>query len=157
MRGINFVLNGSEVTVLARGGDLLLDVLRNRLGHTGVKEGCGQGECGACTVLVDRRCIASCLYPAMEVEGRSVLTIEGLQRNGRLSIVQQAFVEGGGIQCGFCSPGMILATKALLDRNPSPSDGEIREALVGNLCRCTGYVQIVESVKRAVAQLGGEA
>ena len=151
---VTFVFNGSEVTVPIEGSDLLLDLLRLRLGHTGTKEGCGQGECGACTVLVDGRSVNACIYPAPEVEGRSVVTIEGLLGGGNeLSTLQQAFVEHGGIQCGFCSPGMILSAKALLDRNPDPSDEEICDALSGNLCRCTGYVQIVESVKRAAAAL----
>ncbi len=150
---LTFVLNGSEVTVLASGSELLLDLLRGRLGQTGTKEGCGQGECGACTVLVDGRSVCSCLFPALEVEGRSVVTIEGLGDGNELSVLQRAFVERGGIQCGFCSPGMILSAKVLLDSNPDPSDDEIRQALAGNLCRCTGYVQIVASVRQAAAEL----
>ncbi len=164
---VTFVLNGSEVTVLASPSELLLDLLRGRLGHTGTKEGCGQGECGACTVLVDGRSVCSCLFPALEVEGRSVVTIEGLpsypglkpgatfarpsgtKKGYGLTPLQRAFVELGGIQCGFCTPGMILSARALLDRNPDPSDAEIREALAGNLCRCTGYVQIVRAVRKA--------
>jgi len=152
---ISFVLNGSAVTAFAAPGDLLIDLLRRRLGQTGTREGCGQGECGACTVLVDGRTVNSCLFPAPEVEGRSVVTIEGLSTGIELSPLQQAFVEHGGIQCGFCTPGMILSAKALLDRNPEPTDDEIREALAGNLCRCTGYVQIVESVRQAAAALRG--
>ncbi len=150
---VTFVLNGSEVTALASPSELLLDLLRRRLGQTGTKEGCGQGECGACTVLVDGRSVCSCLLPALEVEGRSVVTIEGLGSGNELSVLQRAFVERGGIQCGFCSPGMILSAKVLLERNPEPSDEEIREALAGNLCRCTGYVQIVASVRQAAAEL----
>jgi carbon-monoxide dehydrogenase small subunit len=149
---VNFVLNGAEVSATVRGGSLLLDLLRGPLEHKGTKEGCGKGECGACSVLVDGRVVNACLYPAAELGGRSVTTIEGLSaQGGGLDPVQQAFVDEGGIQCGFCSPGMILAARALLDRNTDPSDEEIRNALVGNLCRCTGYVQIVDSVKRAVA------
>ena len=149
---ISFVLNGREVTARVEGHELLLDLLRRRLRHTGTKEGCGQGECGACTVLVDGRAVNACIYPALEIEGRSVRTIEGLLGPGnKLSFVQQAFVDNGGIQCGFCSPGMILSAEALLDRNPDPSEEEICDALSGNLCRCTGYVQIVESVKKAAA------
>jgi carbon-monoxide dehydrogenase small subunit len=147
---ISFSLNGSSVTAVVKGGDLLIDLLRSRLGLTGTKEGCGRGQCGSCTVIVDGRAVNSCIYPAMEIEGRGVVTIEGLLGPGNeLSSLQRAFVEHGGIQCGFCTPGMILSAKALLDRNPDPSEDEIREALGGNLCRCTGYVQIVESVKRA--------
>jgi carbon-monoxide dehydrogenase small subunit len=132
---------------------MLIDLLRRNLGLTGTKEGCGQGECGACTVLVDGRAVNSCLYPAPEAEGKSVLTIEGLLRGNELSAIQQAFVDHGGIQCGFCSPGMILSATALLERNPRPSGEDIREALSGNLCRCTGYVQIVECVEKAAAAL----
>jgi carbon-monoxide dehydrogenase small subunit len=151
---INFVLNGSEVTVGVEAHKRLIDVLRGPLGHTGTKEGCGEGECGACTVIVDGRAVNSCLYPALEIEGKSVTTIEGLQgADNTLSVIQQAFVEHGGIQCGFCTPGMIMSTKALLDSNPEPTDEEIRTALLGNLCRCTGYVQIIESVKSAADNL----
>jgi carbon-monoxide dehydrogenase small subunit len=154
MRKMAFVLNGAEVIAPVEASDRLIDILRLRLGHTGTKEGCGEGACGACTVLVDGRAVNSCLYPALEAEGRTVVTIEGLLEEGhRLSALQRAFVEGGAIQCGFCSPGMILSAKALLDRNPDPSEEEIRRAFVGNLCRCTGYVQIVESVRRAAAAL----
>jgi carbon-monoxide dehydrogenase small subunit len=143
--------------VTVEGSMRLIDVLRDRLGHTGTKEGCGEGECGACTVIVDGRSVNSCLFPALEVEGRSVMTIEGLQEDPSvLSPIQKAFVDHGAIQCGFCTPGMIMSVKALLDANPDPSEAEIREALVGNLCRCTGYVQIVEAVKRAAGILRGK-
>jgi len=153
---INFVLNGFEVAVAVEAHQRLIDVLRGSLGHTGTKEGCGEGECGACTVIVDGRAINSCLYPALEAEGKSITTIEGLRSiDNRLSVIQQAFVERGGIQCGFCTPGMIMSTKALLDQNPDPTEEEIRDALVGNLCRCTGYVQIIESVKSAAEKLKG--
>lgn len=132
----------------------LIDVLRGPLGHTGTKEGCGEGECGACTVIVDGRAVNSCLYPAPEIEGKMVTTIEGLRSDdNQLSVIQQAFVEQGGIQCGFCTPGMIMSTKALLDNNPDPTEEEIRDALVGNLCRCTGYVQIIEAVKSAAGKI----
>ncbi len=153
---INFVLNGFEVAVAVEAHQRLIDVLRGSLGHTGTKEGCGEGECGACTVIVDGRAVNSCLYPALEAEGKSITTIEGLRSiDNRLSVIQQAFVERGGIQCGFCTPGMIMSTKALLDQNPDPTEEEIRDALVGNLCRCTGYVQIIESVKSAAEKLKG--
>jgi carbon-monoxide dehydrogenase small subunit len=153
---IHFLLNGSEVTAEVEPHRRLIDVLRGPLGLTGTKEGCGEGECGACTVIVDFRAVNSCLYPAMEIEGKQVTTIEGLRSSdNKLSAIQSAFVDNGGIQCGFCTPGMIMSTKALLDNNPNPSEEDIRTALVGNLCRCTGYVQIVESVKAAAAKLKG--
>jgi len=154
---IAFILNGSEVTVTVDSHRRLIDVLREQLGQTGTKEGCGEGECGSCTVIIDGRAVNSCLYPALEVEGKSVTTIEGLLGpKNELSIIQQAFVEQGAIQCGFCTPGMIMSAKALLDSNPNPSEKDIRDALLGNLCRCTGYVQIVEAVKEAATQLKGK-
>lgn len=152
-----FVVNGMRVSVDIDPGARLLDVLRETLVMTGTKEGCGNGECGACTVLVDGRPVNSCLFPALEADGTEVVTIEGLAGDGgKLSAVQRAFVERGGIQCGFCSPGMIMSVTALLRRTVSPSDGEIRDALVGNLCRCTGYVQIVDAVQQAAAELRKE-
>lgn len=151
---LSFIINGIPVTIPVRSDQRLIDVLRDTLGLTGTKEGCGEGECGACTVLVDRHPVNSCLYPAPEIEGRSVTTIEGIHGpRHEMSAIQKAFVEQGAIQCGFCSPGMILATKALLDSNPEPSEEEIREALQGNLCRCTGYVQIIEAVKQAATAI----
>jgi aerobic carbon-monoxide dehydrogenase small subunit len=150
---ISFEVNGAAVTVLAGAHERLVDVLRGPLGLTGTKEGCGAGECGACTVIVDGRAVNSCLYPAFEVEGRRVLTIEGLSKGNVLGPIQKAFVDAGAVQCGFCSPGMILSTKALLDETADPTDADIRVALVGNLCRCTGYVQIVDAVKRAAKLL----
>lgn len=155
--GLTLAVNGTRTELEVDPGDRLIDVLRGPLGLTGTKEGCGNGECGACTVLVDGRAVDSCLYPVMEAEGKEITTIEGLLGpGGQLSPVQQAFVDHGGIQCGFCSPGMIMAATALLDENPSPSDEEIYDALVGNLCRCTGYVQIVASVKAAAATIRDE-
>ena len=151
---ISFSLNGSRVTAAVESSMRLIDLLRRVLGQTGTKEGCGEGECGACTVIVDGRAVNSCLFPALEIEGRSVVTIEGLAGPGtKLSDIQQAFVDRGAIQCGFCSPGMIMSAKALLDASPDPTDDEIREALLGNLCRCTGYVQIIDAVKEAAARL----
>ncbi len=151
---ISFTLNSIETTVLVSGHTRLVDALRDALCETGTKEGCGEGECGACTVIVDGLAVNSCIYPAIEVEGKNVTTIEGLlESDNKLSPLQEAFVKEGGIQCGFCSPGMIMATKALLDSNPEPTDDEIRDALTGNLCRCTGYVQIIESVKLAAKKL----
>lgn len=154
---IELEVNGTQVRVDVRPGARLIDMLRQELRLTGTKEGCGEGECGACTVLVDGRAVNACLFPALEAEGRRVTTIEGLAGpGGALSPIQRAFVDHGGIQCGFCSPGMILAAKALLDVSPDPSEREIREGLVGNLCRCTGYAQIVESVRRAAELLRDE-
>ena len=155
MHDIAFTLNGAAVAVRVEPWWRLLDLLRGALDLSGTKEGCGEGECGACTVLVDGLAVNSCLYPALEVEGRSVTTIEGLtEPDSKLSALQEVFVDGGGIQCGFCTPGMIVSAKALLDAHPDPSDTEIREALVGNLCRCTGYVQIVEAIRRAAKERG---
>lgn len=152
---IRFVLNGTEVAASVRGHERLIDIIRENFGLTGTKEGCGKGECGACTVIVEARAVNSCLYPAMEIEGKKVLTIEGLQGpEHSLSVIQQAFVDCGAIQCGFCSPGMILSAKALLDKDPNPGEEKIREALAGNLCRCTGYIQIMEAVKQAALKMG---
>ena len=153
-RDITFVLNGVEVTATAATHHRLIDVLRDRLEHTGTKEGCGEGECGACTVIVDGLTVNSCIYPALEAAGREITTIDGLAGpDSELHPIQKAFVAHGGIQCGFCTPGMILSAKALLDANPDPTDEEIRAAMVGNLCRCTGYVQIVESIRAAAREL----
>jgi carbon-monoxide dehydrogenase small subunit len=128
----------------------LLHLLREELEMTGTKEGCGSGECGACTIIVDGIAINSCLYLAAEVEGKEVLTIEGMaSKDGSLHPIQEAFVDNGGIQCGFCSPGMVMSTKALLDENPNPDLDEMKHALAGNICRCTGYAQIFESVEAA--------
>ena len=147
---IAFMVNDEPVNVAVQPSDRLIDVLRGPLGLMGTKEGCGNGECGACTVLIDGKPLNACLFPAPEIAGRSVTTVEGLGGpDGKLSPVQKAFVANGGIQCGFCSPGMLMATTALLREKRKPSDGEIRSALVGNLCRCTGYVQIVDSVRAA--------
>jgi carbon-monoxide dehydrogenase small subunit len=147
---ISFELNDFAVAVDVEPQLRLLDLLRVVLGETGTKEACGEGECGACTVLVDGKAVNSCLVPVLEIEGASVTTIEGLTTaNGELSSIQRAFVEKGGAQCGFCTPGMVMMAVALLAENPHPSEPEIRSALVGNLCRCTGYVQIVESIQEA--------
>ena len=154
---MHFELNGRPVSVDVAGHERLIDVLRESLGHIGTKEGCSEGECGACTLLVDGRAINSCLYPAIEAEGRSVTTVEGLASAGnQLSPVQRAFVEKGGAQCGFCTSGIVMMAVALLEENPNPTEQEVREALTGNLCRCTGYIQIVESIMRA-AELQKEA
>jgi len=151
---INFTLNGREVSAEVESHKMLLQVLRDTFQLTGTKDGCGQGECGACTVLVDGKSINSCLYPAFEVDGKSVTTIEGLVGEGnKLHPIQEAFVENGGIQCGFCTPGMIMSAKALLDENPDPTDEDIKKGISGNLCRCTGYVQIVDSIRKAANSL----
>jgi carbon-monoxide dehydrogenase small subunit len=151
---LSFVLNGVEMRVRIYDHLRLIDLLRDVLEMTGTKEGCGEGECGACTVLVEGRAVNSCLYPALEVEGKEVMTIEGLQEQwNQLSVLQIAFVDSGAIQCGFCTPGMIMSAKALLDSSPDPSDDEIRDSFQGNLCRCTGYIQIVDAVKLAARRL----
>lgn len=131
----------------------LLEVLRNDLGLTGTKEGCGEGVCGACTVLLDGKPVNSCLIMAVEVNGREILTIEGLAKGGDLHPLQQSFIDHWAIQCGFCTPGMILSAKALLDKNPHPNEDEIRRALAGNLCRCTGYAKIVKAISKCVQVL----
>ena len=127
----------------------LLDVLREQLHLTGSKEGCGEGECGACTVIVDGQIVNSCLVPLAQVNGAEITTIEGVAGNGELHAVQQAFIDHGGAQCGICTPGMVLAAVDLLNRNPEPNENDIRNGLAGNLCRCTGYMKIFESVVRA--------
>jgi carbon-monoxide dehydrogenase small subunit len=135
----------------------LLEVLRNQLGLIGVKEGCGAGDCGACTVLLDGQAVNSCLVLAVRAAGHEITTIEGLTRDGRLHPIQQAFVEEGAVQCGFCTPGMVLAAKALLDENPRPSEHEIRVAIAGNLCRCTGYVKIVSAIRLAAERMATQS
>jgi len=149
-RQITFDLNGNETSLEIEDHWTLLYLLREKLGLSGTKEGCGSGECGACTVIVDGAAINACLYPAVEVEEKTVLTIEGLASpNGDLHPMQKSFVENGGIQCGFCSPGMIMSATALLEENPTPDDDEIKHAIAGNICRCTGYVQIIDAIKKA--------
>ncbi len=149
MESLTMRLNGEEVTVQVRADALLLDVLRDELELTGTKEACGDGECGACTVLLDGEPVTSCLVPALKAQGRNVMTVEGLASGGELDPLQKAFIEHGAVQCGYCTPGMLMSARALLDRNPHPSDEEIKEAISGNLCRCTGYVKIVEAIKAA--------
>lgn len=151
---IHFILNGEPIQIEIEPHLTLLKLLRDRLGMTGTKEGCSMGECGACTVIVDGKAINSCIFPAMEVDKKTVITIEGLaDPKGNLHPIQKAFIEYGAIQCGFCTPGMVLSAKALLDENPDPTDEEIRNAISGNLCRCTGYIQIIQAIKAVRTQL----
>src|ERR1051325_1523632 len=153
---LRFILNGEEVEVAFAPHKTLLEVLREDLALTGTKHGCELGECGACTVLVDGRAILSCLMLGLEAEDRDILTIEGMGTNTELHPLQEAFADLGAAQCGYCSPGFLLAAKELLDRTPNPSRDEIREALSGNICRCTGYIKIYEAVEIAAARLRGE-
>lgn len=153
---IELTVNGEERRLEIAVNETLVEVLRERLDLTGSKIGCNRGECGACTVLVDGEAVLSCLTLAIECEGKSILTIEGLEDpdTGELDPIQEAFMENFGIQCGFCTPGMVMSAKALLDKNSNPSDEEIREGIQGNLCRCTGYQQIVESIQAAGKMMG---
>jgi aerobic carbon-monoxide dehydrogenase small subunit len=146
---INFTVNGESRSVDVYPMARLLDVLREQLHLTGTKEGCGEGECGACTVVIDGQIANSCLVPVAQVNGSEITTIEGIAHNEQLHAVQQAFIDHGGAQCGICTPGMILAAVDLLKRNPAPTESDIRTGLAGNLCRCTGYMKIFESVVRA--------
>jgi carbon-monoxide dehydrogenase small subunit len=146
---IRFTVNGAERIVHAPPMKRLLDVLREDLHLTGTKEGCGEGECGACAVLMNGELVNSCLVPALQADAAQLCTIEGVSTEGRLHPIQQCFLENGGAQCGICTPGMILATHHLLDRNPKPTLDQIREGLAGNLCRCTGYMRIFEAVQKA--------
>lgn len=149
---IKFVVNGELVSIEVEFHWTLLKVLRDELRLTGTKEGCGEGECGACTVIVDEKAVNACLILAVDVGGKTITTIEGLAQDRELHPLQKAFVENGAVQCGFCSPGLIMCSKTLLDMNPQPSEEEIRFAIAGNLCRCTGYVKIVQAIQ-AVAKM----
>lgn len=146
---IHITINGTPTTVEAERKWTLLYILREVLGLTGTKYGCGTNDCGACKVLLDGKAVNSCVIPAKTCDGKSVVTIEGLQENGKLSILQQSFVDADAIQCGFCTPGMIISAAALLNENPDPKEEEIRQTLSGNLCRCTGYVNIVKAIRLA--------
>ncbi len=150
---IQITVNEEEHDLLVNPNLTLLDLLRYELGLTGTKEGCDEGDCGACTVIVDGKVVTSCLVLAVEVDGSRITSIEGVQNGENLHPIQQAFVDTGAVQCGFCTPGMILTTKALLDENPDPSDEDIEHYLEGNLCRCTGYTKIIEAVHRAARTL----
>lgn len=145
---ILFTLNGETINIEVDAQWTLLHVLREVLELTGTKEGCGYGECGACTVIIDGQAVNSCLYPVMEAEGKTVTTIEGLaSKDGKLDPIQTAFINDGAVQCGFCTPGMIMSAKALLDSKENPTEEEIKDAIAGNLCRCTGYVKIIDAIK----------
>jgi aerobic carbon-monoxide dehydrogenase small subunit len=146
---VRFIVNGERRTLRAFPMERLLDVLREQLHLTGTKEGCGEGECGACSVVIDGRIVNSCLVPVAQVEGASIKTIEGVASGDQLHAVQQAFIACGGAQCGICTPGMVMAAMDLLQRNPNPTEADIRNGLAGNLCRCTGYMKIFDSVVRA--------
>jgi carbon-monoxide dehydrogenase small subunit len=153
---INLRLNGSAQEVAVEPSWTLLETVREALGYTGAKEGCGTGDCGACSMLVDGRLITSCLMLAPQADGREVVSIEGLATNGTLHPVQQAFIDTGGVQCGFCTPGMVMAATDLLAHNPKPTFEEIREGLAGNLCRCTGYTKIFQAVELAAQRMASK-
>ena len=146
---VRFKLNGEEVEVDANPASRLLDVLREKFGLIGVKEGCGEGECGACAVLLDGRVVHSCLVPFANVMGKEIITIEGLRKTEEYRIIEESLLDAGSVQCGFCTPGFVISIYALLKKNPNPEDKEIREAISGNLCRCTGYQMIIDGVKLA--------
>ncbi len=153
MKDITLNVNNNEYTLQVKPSATLLDVIREDLGLIGTKEGCGEGECGACTVLMDGLAVNACLILAAEANGKHIITIEGLADGEKLHPIQQAFVDIGGMQCGFCTPGMILSAKVLLDKNQNPTDEEIKKGLEGNFCRCTGYTKIIQSVKAAAQML----
>lgn len=155
MNKINFKLNNEDVSIEINPTVRLLDVLRNNFSLTGPKEGCGEGECGACAVLVDNLLINSCLLPMGSIEGKHIMTIEGLSETAQGKKLVESFGAEGAVQCGFCTPGMIMASQALLSKNPHPTDEEIKEGLSGNLCRCTGYNMIINAVKRAAKEGDG--
>ncbi|MFZ5648646.1 MAG: (2Fe-2S)-binding protein [Bacillota bacterium] len=155
MQPLNIIakVNGLEVNLPVSPNRRLLDILREDLGLTGTKEGCGEGECGACTVLLNGRPVNACLVLAPEVNGAEITTIEGIARDDKLHPIQEAFLEAGAVQCGYCTPGMVLTAKALLDSNPNPDEAAVKTAISGNLCRCTGYVKIVDAIRLAAVKL----
>lgn len=155
-RVLSFTVNGDPVEIVCKDNMTLLDLLRDKMGLTGTKKGCEQGECGACTVLLDGLPVNSCCTLAVECEGREVVTIEGIAQGDKLHPIQKQFIEKWAMQCGYCTPGMIMSAKALLDHNPHPTELEIREAIEGNLCRCTGYAKIVEAIQAAAAEMNWE-
>jgi aerobic carbon-monoxide dehydrogenase small subunit len=153
MRPIQLKVNGETFHVEVEPHETLLDVIRGKVGLTGTKKGCETGQCGACTVLVEGKAVNSCLILAVEAHGREIVTVEGLAKNGQLHPLQQAFVEEGAVQCGYCTPGMLLSAKALLDENPRPAERQVKEAIAGNLCRCTGYVKIIKAIMAAAEKI----
>jgi carbon-monoxide dehydrogenase small subunit len=157
MKKITFTLNGKPCEVTVKPWRTLLEMIREDLYLPGTKEGCGEGECGSCTVIMGGRTVNSCLVPALEADNQEIVTIEGLLDGETLHPIQEAFVNQAGMQCGFCTPGMIMSAKALLDENPSPSEIEIREGIAGNFCRCTGYTKIIESIQAASEAMKGGA
>jgi carbon-monoxide dehydrogenase small subunit len=156
MRQIKIKVNGVMHEIDVQPWDTLLDVIRDKLGLTGTKEGCGLGECGACTVIMNGKTVNSCLVLAVEADGKQITTIEGLAEGDKLHPVQQAFIDLGGLQCGFCTPGMIISAKAMLDENQNPTEEEIRRGISGNFCRCTGYTKIIQSIQAAVPKKEGK-
>jgi carbon-monoxide dehydrogenase small subunit len=153
---IGLTVNGALYELNVQPWETLLEVIRDKLGLTGTKEGCGLGECGACTVIMEGKTVNSCLVLAVEADGKQITTIEGLADGDKLHPLQEAFIETGGLQCGFCTPGMIMSAKALLDENPNPSEEEIRRGIAGNFCRCTGYTKIIESISSAARRMGAK-
>jgi carbon-monoxide dehydrogenase small subunit len=155
MKEISFTLNGKPYTLSVKPWKTLLELIREDLSFTGTKEGCGHGECGSCTVIMGGKTVNSCLVPALEADDQEIITIEGLFDGDTLHPIQEAFVQQAGMQCGFCTPGMIMSAKALLDKKPNPSEEEIREGIAGNFCRCTGYTKIIESISAAAEAMKG--
>ncbi len=155
MKQIKLTVNGTLYELGVQPWEALVDVIRDNLGLTGTKEGCGLGECGACTVIMGGKTVNSCLVLAVEADGKQITTIEGLADDDKLHPLQEAFIENGGMQCGFCTPGMIMSAKALLDENPNPDDEEIKQGIAGNICRCTGYTKIIASIKAAAKTMQG--
>jgi len=155
-RPIELKINGETFHVEVEPHETLLDVIRGKVGLTGTKKGCETGQCGACTIIVEGKAVNSCLILAVEAHGREIVTVEGLAKDGQLHPLQQAFVEEGAVQCGYCTPGMLLSAKVLLDENPRPTQRQVKEAIAGNLCRCTGYVKIVKAIMAAAEKISVE-
>lgn len=153
---LKFKVNEKNIEINVNPDKRLIDILRDDLGMTGTKEGCGEGECGACTVVIDKIAVHSCLVHAISLEGKEVITIEGLEKNGEMDIIQKCFLEEIAVQCGYCTTGMIMSTKALLYKNLNPTEEEIKIALSGNICRCSGYVQILNAVQKSAKEMRGE-
>jgi carbon-monoxide dehydrogenase small subunit len=156
MMKVRMKVNGNWVEAETRPDRILLDFIREDLGLTGTKKGCEEGECGACTILMNGKAVASCLIPALKADGAEILTVEGMGKKDRLHPLQQAFLEEGAVQCGYCTPGMLVSAKALLDENPEPTVEEVKEAISGNLCRCTGYTKIVRAIQVASGKMRKE-